>query len=108
MRRGDVWQVDLGGRAGRRPAVVLTRSGVIPHLNKVTVVEITRKGKGYPTEVFIDRKANLPHDSFVQADNLHTVAKERLVKYLGSLGAEVMRDVSRKIVLALSLDEDEG
>ena len=41
MNRGDVWQLDLGGRAGRRPALVLTRQGVIAHLNKVTVAEIT-------------------------------------------------------------------
>ena len=51
MNRGDVWQLDLGGRAGRRPALVLTRQGVIAHLNKLTVAEITSTGKGYPTEV---------------------------------------------------------
>jgi len=37
MNRGDVWQLDLGGRAGRRPAVILTRQAVIAHLNKVAV-----------------------------------------------------------------------
>jgi hypothetical protein len=34
--------------------VILNRQAVLGYLNKVTVSEITTKGKGYPTEVFID------------------------------------------------------
>jgi mRNA-degrading endonuclease toxin of MazEF toxin-antitoxin module len=104
MNRGDLWQLDLGGRIGKRPAVVLTRQSVLDYLNKVTVAEVTSKGKGYPTEIFIDQKANLTKPSFVQADNLHTVPKARLEKYLGTLDADTMMEVSRKIVLALELE----
>ncbi len=60
MKRGDVWQADLGAKAGKRPVVILTRSAAIPYLNKVTVAEITSHRKGYPTEVDIGQKANLP------------------------------------------------
>ena len=70
MNRGDVWEVDLGGRAGRRPVVVLTRQAVIAHVNKITVAEVTTKGKGYPTEVAIGQAASLRRESFVQLDNL--------------------------------------
>jgi mRNA-degrading endonuclease toxin of MazEF toxin-antitoxin module len=105
MNRGDVWQLDLGGRSGRRPALVLTRQGVIPHLNKLTVAEITSVGKGYPTEVALGRKANLPKDSFVQLDNIQTVSKERFVKYVGSLDATTMRTVGRTLILALGLED---
>ena len=83
MNRGDVWQLDLGGRAGRRPALVLTRQGVIAHLNKVTVAEITSAGKGYPTEVPIGNKGNLPKESYVELDNIQTVPKDRF----GHIGA---------------------
>ena len=83
MNRGDVWQLDLGGRAGRRPALIVTRQGVIPHVSKLTIAEITSVGKGYPTEVSIGQKANLPRDSYVQLDNVQTVSKARFVKYLG-------------------------
>jgi len=104
MNRGDVWLIDLGGRVGRRPVLILTRQNVIKYLDKVIVVEITTKGKGYPTEVFINQKANLPKPSFVQADNLHTVPKKRLKKFLGALDPESMLAVSQKIVLALELE----
>ena len=105
MNRGDVWQLDLGGRAGRRPAVILTRQGVIAHLNKLTVAEITSAGKGYPTEVAIGQTANLPKASFVQLDNIQTVSKARFVKYVGALDAVVMRNIGRKLILTLGLED---
>jgi mRNA-degrading endonuclease toxin of MazEF toxin-antitoxin module len=104
MNRGDVWLIDLGGRIGRRPVVILTRQKVLHLVNKVTVVEITTRGKGYPTEIDIDQKANLPKSSFVHADGLHTVPKQRLEKYVGTVDSELMREVSRKVVLALELE----
>jgi mRNA interferase MazF len=104
MNRGDVWTIDLGGHAGIRPVLILTRQNVLEHLNKVVVVEITSRGKGYPTEVFIGQKANLPKPSFVQADNLHTVPKNKLEKYVGTLDAETLALISRKVVLALQLE----
>ncbi len=104
MNRGDIWMIDLGGQVGSRPVVILTRQNVLEYLNKVTVAEVTTKGKGYPTEIGIDQKANLPLPSFVQADNVHTVPKQRLKKYIGTLDPETMLEVSRKVVLALELE----
>ena len=105
MSRGDVWMLDLGGRAGRRPALVMTRQGVIPYVNKLTVAEITSSGKGYPTEVSIGQQANLPKESYVQLDNIQTVAKTRFVKYIGALDSTTMRTVGRKAILALGLED---
>lgn len=104
MNRGDIWHVDLGGKAGVRPVLVVTRQAVIEYLDKVVVVEITTKGKGYPTEVFIDHAGNLPLPSFVQADNLHTILKSRMTRFTGTLDGATMRKVSRKISLALGLE----
>ena len=104
MNRGDIWLLDLGARIGNRPVVVLTRQNVLDYLNKVTVAEVTTRGKGYPTEVYVGQKANLPKPSFVQADNIHTVSKNRLKKYLGTLDKGSMLEISRKIVLALELE----
>jgi mRNA interferase MazF len=105
MNRGDIWTVDLGGRIGTRPVVILTRNAVIPYLNKVTVVEVTTRGKGYPTEVAIGQRANLPKDSFVQADNVHTIPKHLLSRFQGSLDETTMSAVSNAVVLALGLED---
>ena len=100
-----MWLLDLGGRAGRRPAVIVTRQAVIPFVSKVTVAEITSVGKGYPTEVAIGQKANLPKESYVHLDNIQTVPKTRFLKYIGALDSPTMRAVARKIVLALGLED---
>jgi mRNA-degrading endonuclease toxin of MazEF toxin-antitoxin module len=105
MNRGDVWQVELGGRAGKRPALILTRQAVIPFLNKLTVAEVTTQGKGYPTEFSIGQLANLARDSFVELDNIQTIPKERLVKYLGHLDEKSMLLIGRKAVIALGLED---
>ncbi|MGB5747535.1 MAG: type II toxin-antitoxin system PemK/MazF family toxin [Desulfobacterales bacterium] len=104
MNRGDVWLIDLGGGIGTRPIVILTRQNVIKYLNKITVAEITTNGKGYPTEIFINQKGKLSKPSFIQAENLHTVPKKRLEKFLGTLDRDTMMKVSQKVVLALELE----
>jgi mRNA-degrading endonuclease toxin of MazEF toxin-antitoxin module len=104
MNRGDIWYVDLGGKAGMRPVLVVTRQAVLEYLDKVVVVEITTKGKGYPTEVFIGQAGNLPQPSFVQTDNLHTIPKNKMTRFSGTLDGAIMRKVSRKITLALGLE----
>jgi mRNA-degrading endonuclease toxin of MazEF toxin-antitoxin module len=104
MNRGDVWIIKPGRKAGTRPVVVLTRQNVLEYLNKVVVAEITTKGKGYPTEVFIDQKANLPKPSLVQVDNIHTVPKKSLEKYVGTLDFDTMLEISKKVILALELE----
>ena len=105
MNRGDVWQVDLGGRAGKRPALILTRQAVIAFLNKLTVAEVTTQGKGYPTEAAIGQLANLARDSYVQLDNIQTIAKERFLKYLGHLDEKTMQLIGSKAVIALGLED---
>jgi len=105
MKRGEVWQVDLGAKAGKRPALILTRGDVIPYLSKLTVAEITTQKKGYPTEVDIDQKANLPRPSVVQLDNIQTISKDRFIKLIGTLDRSDMRIINEKIIFALDLTE---
>jgi mRNA-degrading endonuclease toxin of MazEF toxin-antitoxin module len=70
----------------------------------MTVAEITTKGKGYRTEINIGRKVTVPRSSFVHADGPHTVPKQRLDNYVGTLDPETMQDISRKVILALELE----
>ena len=85
--------------------MILTRQGVIAHVNKLTVAEITTAGNGYPTEVSVGQKANLSKASFVTLDNVQTVSKARFVKYVGAFDAATMRIVGRRLILALGLED---
>ena len=104
INRGDIWMIDLGGRIGLHPVFILSRQNVLKHLNKIIVAEIITQGKGYPTEVFINQKANLPKPSFIQTDNIHTIQKNRLKKCLGTLDSVTMKEVSQKIIMAMELE----
>ncbi|MBW2608275.1 MAG: type II toxin-antitoxin system PemK/MazF family toxin, partial [Deltaproteobacteria bacterium] len=39
-----------------------------------------------------------------QADNIHTIPKNRLEKYLGSLEPVTMNEVSQKVIMAMELE----
>jgi hypothetical protein len=51
------------------------------------------------------RSARRRRQSFVQLDNIQSVAKTRFVKYVGALDAATMRAVGRKVILALGLED---
>ena len=104
MKRGEVWEADIGGKAGKRPVLILTRSGVIPHLTKIVVAEVTTQGKGYPTQISIGQSANLSKSSFVSAENLYTLSREKLRRYLGELSSPLMKQVSQAVIFALDLN----
>lgn len=103
MNRGEIWDADIGGKAGKRPVLVLTRSAVIPFLSKLVVAEVTTQGKGYPTQIAIGQAANLSKPSFVSAEALHSLSKDRLVRYRGELNQELMKKVSHAVIFALDL-----
>ncbi len=103
MKRGEIWDADIGGKAGKRPVLILTRSAVIPHLSKVAVAEITTQAKGYPTQIPIKQEGNLPKESFVSADNLHTLPKNKLIRNRGVLSKATLDQVNSAIIFALDL-----
>lgn len=103
MKRGEIWEAELGGKAGKRAVLILTRSGVIPYLNKVVVAEITSQSKGYPTQIAVGKLSNLSRESFVSAESLHSIPKECLRRYRGELPEELAREVHEAIIFALDL-----
>jgi len=74
---------------------------VIAHLNKLTVAEITSTGKGYPTEVPIGNKGNLP-------PSLHGSPDDKRPDLVGQteFGADAWTLLSRVGFQALTIHSD--
>lgn len=89
IERGQVWWVEVP-HAGRRPALVLTRTTAIPVLNRVVVVPATRTVRGIPTEVALDRDDGMPEACALSLDNLTVVAKAALRTWVCTLGPHRM------------------
>jgi len=106
MRRGEVWWVDFdparGGEVRKvRPAVILSNDLANEHLNRLQVVPLTSNtGRVYPSEAVVEVAGQ---SSKAMADQMTTVAKERLSRRLGALSRSDMAAVERAVRVQLHL-----
>jgi mRNA interferase MazF len=103
VNRGDVYDVDWPG-IGRRPAVIATRPTAIPYLANVTVVLVTTRVRGLPTEVGLGATEGVVEGSVANCDTVLTVPKSALATRRGSLGPAESRLLDDALRLALALD----
>ena len=117
MRRGDVVWVDLdldpvrGAEANtRRPAVVVSNDGAnrtAEQLGRgvVTVVPVTTNtAKVFPFQVLLPgRRCHLPRTSKAQAEQIRSVAVERVGAVAGHLPPDLLDELDSAIRLHLGL-----
>lgn len=103
MNRGDVYDVDWPG-LGARPAVIVTRPTAIAYLVNVTVVLITTRVRGLPTEVELGATQGLIEGSVANCDNVLTIPKTALAARRGALGPSELRALDHALRIALALD----
>ena len=69
----------------RRPALVLTRERVWPHLQRVTVAPVTSRIRGISSEVPVGPRNGLDHESVVNCDGITSILVENLGPQIGFL-----------------------
>jgi mRNA interferase MazF len=112
-RRGQVFYVDLDPvvgheQAGYRPVLIIQNDTGNSFSPTVIVAALTTSlpPRPYPTEVRVSSgTAGLPRDSAVRLDQIRTMDKRRLGRYLGQLGPAVMRQVDAAIMISLGLEQ---
>ncbi len=115
MRRGEVREVDLdpvlGSESGkRRPAVIVSNDGANTTASRlgrgvITVVPVTSNtARVYPFQVLLDADdAGLPRESKAQAEQVRSVAIERVGAKLGRLTAPQIDALDEALRLHLAL-----
>lgn len=103
MRRGEIWWAQLAGPAARRPVLLLTRNAAYAVRTSVTVAPLTTTIRDIPVEVSLGPEHGLPRECVVNVDEIQTIRKERLIRLLTALSAEVMVQVDQALKFALGL-----
>ena len=86
-----------------RPAVILTREIVRPHLSRVTVAPITSRVRGLTVEVSVGRSNGLDQDSVINCDNIVTVPTSAVGRQIGFLWSEQEPRLSEAVRAAFDL-----
>jgi mRNA interferase MazF len=111
IRRGQCYLAALDPIIGHeisktRPVVVVSNNKNNEFSGTVTILPITSKNlqKIYPFEVLLSKgEANLPRDSKVKADQIRTLDKTRLAKFIGTLNEDQIEQVDKATRIHLSL-----
>lgn len=115
MLRGEIWQVDLdpvrGSEANKqRPAVIVSNdraNAAATRLGRgvVTVVPVTSNtDRVYPFQVLLSRATSgLAFESKAQAEQVRSVAMQRLLRRIGRVSPAEMRDIDDALRLHLAL-----
>lgn len=112
-RRGEVYLVSRDPTVGAeirktRPAVVVQNDPANRRSPITIVAAVTSQFEEplYPTEVLVRaREGGLTADSVVLLNQIRSVDKGRLVRRLGVLKTETMREIDRALLLSLGLVE---
>jgi mRNA interferase MazF len=115
MRRGEIVMVSLDPARGssankNRPAVVVSNDSANAAATRrmrgvVTVVPVTGSvSHVYPFQVLLPaRQTGLARDSKAQAEQVRSVAAERIGRTVGQLSGDLMAELQRALRLHLDL-----
>ena len=111
-RRGDIFFADLSPvigseQGGGRPVLIVQNDLANRHSPTVVVAVFTSKlsKPDLPTHVTVHPdKSGLRKTSLVLAEQLRTIDKSRLGKYIGHLEEELMESVDRALEKSLALE----
>lgn len=86
-----------------RPALILTREIVRPHLSRVTIAPISSRVRGLTVEVPVGQSNGLDQDSVINCDNIVTVPTSAVGRQIGFLWSEQEPGLSEAIHAAFDL-----
>ena len=104
MRRGEVWVADLSPPDGIRPVLLLMRNEVYTRRRYVIITPITTRMRDLHTEVPIGIEEGLRDASVANMDVILTVRKSCLLRRIGVLSPEKMRQVDDALRFALGME----
>ena len=113
IKRGEIYYVDLNPvrgseQGGVRPCIVIQNAAGNKFSPTIIVAAITgRRKKRLPTHVLIQTGV-LPRESVILLEQIRSVDKCRVYRYMGKISETQMRAVERAIDISLGMSYLEG
>lgn len=112
MRRGEIYRVHHpdANRPGNDPKlyrsfVVVSRQVLVDsRFPTVVCAPILTRGHGFSTQVSVGVDEGLKHESWILCDNLVSLRKVQLTRFVGSLARSKVEELDRALKMALSLE----
>ena len=115
MRRGEIYRVHqpgspMGDRPGDDPKlyrsfVVVSRQVLIDsRFPTVVCAPVLTRGHGFSTQVLVGVDQGLKHESWILCDNLVSLRKVQLTRFVGSLARAKIEELDRALKMALALE----
>ena len=107
IKRGDVFYADLdpiigSEQGGIRPILMVQNNVENKYSPTLVVLPISSaKKNNMPTHIHICRSKMLPKDSIVLAEQIRTIDRNRLLRYVGSVSLEIMGKVDRAVKISI-------
>ncbi len=116
MRRGEIYRVHHPGNpaGGDRPGddpklyrsfIVVSRQVLIDsRFPTVVCAPILTRGHGFSTQVSVGVNEGLKHESWILCDNLVSLRKAHLTRFVGTLTRPKVEELDRALKMALALE----
>jgi mRNA interferase MazF len=112
MRRGEIYRVHQPGGDPTsndpklyRSFVVVSRQILIDsRFPTVVCAPILTRGHGFSTQVSVGIDEGLKHESWILCDNLVSLRKVQLTRFVGSLTRSEVEELDRALKMALALE----
>ena len=110
--RGDIYYANMepnvgSEQGGERPVVVLQNDAGNKHSPTLIIATLTSrvdKKRHLPTHVLVDHNPGLKVPSIVQLEQIFTIDKRRLQRFVGNASAEEMDQIEAALKISLGMN----
>ncbi|MDE5885384.1 MAG: type II toxin-antitoxin system PemK/MazF family toxin [Oscillospiraceae bacterium] len=113
MKRGDIYYADLNNvigseQGGIRPVLIVQNNIANRYSPTLIIVPITAaKKRDLPVHIRILKNGGLPRNSTILVEQIRTIDRKRLLKYVGSLDHSLMKNVDQALKISLGVNTHE-
>ena len=110
IKKGQIYYADLSPvvgseQGGYRPVLIIQNDIGNKYAPTVIAAVITSRHTkaNLPTHVWLNAECGLPKESMVECEQIRTLDKKRLIKFMGQVSEEVIQEIDKGLKISFAL-----